>query len=76
MKWAVFAWCGASWGAAARMPRSPGFWWNSGNLLPKVYWDADPKLYRFAARSLLAGLEKLAEEGRAEASGGRWRAKG
>jgi glyoxylase-like metal-dependent hydrolase (beta-lactamase superfamily II) len=46
------------------------------DLLPKVYWDADPKLYRFAARSLLAGLEKLAEEGRAEASGGRWRAKG
>ena len=46
------------------------------DLLPKVYWDADPKLYRFAARSLLAGLEQLAEEGRAEASGGRWRAKG
>ena len=45
-------------------------------LLPKVYWDADPKLYRFAARSLLAGLQKLAEEGRAEESGGRWRAKG
>ncbi len=41
-------------------------------LLPKVYWDADPKLYRFAARSLLAGLQKLAEEGRARLDGGRW----
>jgi glyoxylase-like metal-dependent hydrolase (beta-lactamase superfamily II) len=41
-------------------------------LLPKVYWDADPKLYRFAARSLLAGLQKLQEEGRAAESGGRW----
>lgn len=41
-------------------------------LLPKVYWDADPKLYPFAARSLLAGLEKLAEEGRARADGERW----
>ncbi|MCA8952318.1 MAG: MBL fold metallo-hydrolase [Planctomycetes bacterium] len=43
-------------------------------LLPKVYWDADPKLYGFAARSLLAGLEKLAEEGRAVLDGERWRA--
>lgn len=41
-------------------------------LLPQVYWDADPKQYRFAARSLLAGLEKLAEEGRAAERGGRW----
>lgn len=41
-------------------------------LLPKVYWDADPKLYRFAARSLLAGLEKLQEEGRAGLNDGRW----
>ena len=43
-------------------------------LLPKVYWDADPSLYRFAARSLLAGLQKLQEEGRALCEGGRWRA--
>ena len=42
-------------------------------LLPKVYWDADPKLYRFAARSLLAGLQKLQEEGRAHEENGRWR---
>lgn len=43
-------------------------------LLPKVYWDADPSLYRFAARSLLAGLQKLQEEGRAEPLGDRWQA--
>ncbi len=42
-------------------------------LLPKVYWDADPKLYRFAARSLLAGLHKLEEEGRATHDGDLWR---
>jgi glyoxylase-like metal-dependent hydrolase (beta-lactamase superfamily II)/8-oxo-dGTP pyrophosphatase MutT (NUDIX family) len=41
-------------------------------LLPKVYWDADPKLFPFAARSLLAGLHKLREEGRAVDDAGRW----
>jgi endoribonuclease LACTB2 len=41
-------------------------------LLPKVYWDADPSLYRFAARSLLAGLQKLQEEGLASEAAGRW----
>ncbi|HEB52526.1 MAG TPA: MBL fold metallo-hydrolase [bacterium] len=41
-------------------------------LLPKVYWDADPRLYPFAVRSLQAGLDKLAEEGRAELRGDRW----
>lgn len=41
-------------------------------LLPKVYWDADPSLYKFAARSLLAGLHKLQEEGRASEHHGRW----
>lgn len=41
-------------------------------LLPKVYWDADPKLFPFAARSLLAGLHKLQEEGRAVGIDGRW----
>ena len=45
-------------------------------LLPKVYWDADPRLYRFAARSLLAGLLKLEEEGRAKQDDGAWRATG
>lgn len=42
-------------------------------LLPRVYWDADPSLHRFAIRSLLAGLEKLVEEGRAMAADGTWR---
>lgn len=42
-------------------------------LLPKVYWDADERLYPFAARSLQAGLEKLAEEGRASERDGVWR---
>jgi endoribonuclease LACTB2 len=42
-------------------------------LLPKVYWDADPRLYPFARRSLLAGVEKLVEEGRARAEGERYR---
>jgi endoribonuclease LACTB2 len=42
-------------------------------LLPKVYWDADPRLYPFARRSLLAGVEKLVEDGRAAADGERYR---
>ncbi|MEC8652906.1 MAG: MBL fold metallo-hydrolase [Planctomycetota bacterium] len=42
-------------------------------LLPRVYWDADERLYPFAARSLQAGLEKLAEEGRASERDGTWR---
>ena len=41
-------------------------------LLPKVYWDADVRLYPFARRSLLAGLEKLAEEGVARERDGHW----
>lgn len=45
-------------------------------LVPKVYWDADPRLYRFAARSLLAGLEKLEEEGRAGREGDVWSSAG
>jgi ribonuclease/clavin/mitogillin len=44
----------------------------AAELLPQVYWDADPSLYRFAARSLLAGLQKLQDEGRAQEHGGRW----
>ena len=42
-------------------------------LLPKVYWDADERLYPFAARSLQAGLDKLAEEGKASEQRGVWR---
>lgn len=45
-------------------------------LLPKVYWDADPQLFRFAARSLLAGLEKLREDGRATERNGLWQVSG
>jgi ribonuclease/clavin/mitogillin len=45
-------------------------------LLPLVYWDADPKLFAFAARSLYAGLQKLQEEGRAHEQDGRWTATG
>lgn len=42
-------------------------------LLPKVYWDVDPQLFPIAARSLAAGLAKLAEEGRARVDPtGRW----
>lgn len=41
-------------------------------LLSKVYWDADPKLYGFAARSLLAGLQKLQEEGKVARCDDRW----
>jgi glyoxylase-like metal-dependent hydrolase (beta-lactamase superfamily II) len=43
-------------------------------LVPRVYWDSKPEMHRFAARSLLAGLQKLQEEGRATATGDRWRA--
>ena len=42
-------------------------------LVPEVYDDTAPALHPLAARSLLAGLQKLAEEGRAEALGSDWR---
>ena len=42
-------------------------------LLPKVYWDVDARLHPIAARSLLAGLLKLQEEGRAAERSGLWR---
>ena len=41
-------------------------------LLPTVYDDAPAEVMPFAARSLLAGLEKLGEEGRATQNAGRW----
>lgn len=41
-------------------------------LVPKVYWDTDPRMFPIAARSLLAGLEKLAEDGRARLVDGQW----
>jgi ribonuclease/clavin/mitogillin len=44
----------------------------AADLVAKVYWDTDVKMHRIAARSLLAGLQKLQEEGRAEEQGGLW----
>lgn len=44
-------------------------------LVPEVYADTAPALHPLAARSLLAGLQKLAEEGRAVAAGNEWRAR-
>ncbi|MEM7308990.1 MAG: MBL fold metallo-hydrolase [Planctomycetota bacterium] len=41
-------------------------------LVPEVYSDVDAALYPVAARSLLAGLEKLAEEGRVTRGAGSW----
>jgi glyoxylase-like metal-dependent hydrolase (beta-lactamase superfamily II)/8-oxo-dGTP pyrophosphatase MutT (NUDIX family) len=43
-------------------------------LLATVYDDADPRVHDLARRSLLSGLEKLAEEGRAQKAGTRWEA--
>ncbi len=42
-------------------------------LLPIVYDDTDPSMFPYAARSLLAGLQKLFEEGRADSREERWR---
>ena len=45
---------------------------SAAELLPVVYDDAPEAIRPVAARSLLAGLEKLAEEGRARSEGERW----
>ena len=45
-------------------------------LVPAVYEELDPALRPLAARSLLAGLEKLADEGRAREVAGGWRPAG
>ena len=42
-------------------------------LLPNVYWDADPRMFPFAARSLQAGLDKRVEDGLAAPDGERGR---
>ena len=42
-------------------------------LLPIVYDDAAPEVMPYAERSMIAGLEKLAEEGRALERDGCWR---
>ena len=41
-------------------------------LVPHVYADVDANRYAWAERSLLAHLQKLAEEGKASAVDGRW----
>ncbi len=51
------------------LEKGPG---TAEDLLPKVYWDADQRLWPFAARSLLAGLQKLRDEQRAVETGGVW----
>ena len=43
------------------------------DLVPLVYSDIDPALYALAERSLLAGLYKLRDEGRAVEADGMWR---
>lgn len=42
-------------------------------LLPEVYEDVEEALYPIAARSLLAGLQKLEEEGRTVSTDAAWR---
>jgi len=44
-----------------------------GELVPSVYADTSRELWGWAERSLLAHLEKLEREGRAERAGERWR---
>jgi len=53
--------------ALAAGPLSPG------QLVKPVYGDLDEVLHPYAERSLLAGLEKLAEEGRAVGLADGWR---
>ena len=46
-------------------------------LVPKIYWEIDASMHQVAARSLLAGAEKLAEEGRArQRPDGQWELSG
>jgi glyoxylase-like metal-dependent hydrolase (beta-lactamase superfamily II)/8-oxo-dGTP pyrophosphatase MutT (NUDIX family) len=57
----------------AALQRGPG---TVDELLPQVYADTDRKMFPIAARSLLAGLQKLQEEGRALEARGRWSTRG
>jgi glyoxylase-like metal-dependent hydrolase (beta-lactamase superfamily II) len=45
----------------------------AGDLVARVYTDVPPHLHRWAERSLLAHLIKLASDGEAEERDGRWR---
>ena len=58
--------------AAALAQRGPA---TVEELVPLAYDDVSPKLHPIAARSLHAHLIKLARDGRAQESGGRWRAR-
>ncbi len=49
-------------------------WKESHKLVLAVYHEIDASLHPLACRSLIAGLEKLAEDGIARADGNRWRA--
>lgn len=49
-------------GALGSEPQSPK---SVAELLRRIYTDVDPKVYHLAERSLLSGLIKLEEEGRA-----------
>ena len=55
---------------AKALHANPGL--TARELVPYVYTDVDKKLYGWAARSLLAHLEKLLEDGRASLRDGRW----
>jgi glyoxylase-like metal-dependent hydrolase (beta-lactamase superfamily II) len=54
----------------AALSANPGL--TTRELVPHVYKDVDRKLHGWAARSLLAHLEKLVEEKRASLRDGRW----
>ena len=54
----------------AALSANPGL--TTRELVPYVYKDVDRKLHGWAARSLLAHLEKLVEEKRATLRDGRW----
>ncbi|MEM7204024.1 MAG: MBL fold metallo-hydrolase [Planctomycetota bacterium] len=46
------------------------------DLVPLAYDDVDPRMHSLAARSLLAGLQHLSEQGRATERDGQWTAVG
>jgi glyoxylase-like metal-dependent hydrolase (beta-lactamase superfamily II) len=54
----------------AALTANPGL--TTRELVPHVYKDVDPKLYRWAERSLLAHLVKLEEDGRASRQSSCW----
>ena len=55
---------------AAKLEANPGL--TTHKLVPHVYEDVDPRLYGWAERSLLAHLQKLADDGAAVCNDGHW----